>query len=179
MKGQNSWAQREEQNKLCAVQVCSETRARRAWCRIPTWQPNPAEVAEDELEGIARVDCVEQSGVPSVEPRGHRVSQSVHREVECVRCRDSGDCDGCSEARDGAATRSHTEECRWCIGCRECIEQTLGDDMGQQKLQETEQRREVTGGQESRAPRVERPQEGRDAELTAMHARDDGECSEF
>ena len=54
----------------------------------------------------------------------------------------------------------------------------MGDDMGQQKLQETEQRREVTGGQESRAPRVERAQEGRDAEVTAMHARDDGECSE-
>ena len=114
-------AQREEQNKLCAVQVCSETRAKRAaWCMIPTWQPNPAEVAEDELEGIARVDCVEQSGVPDVEPRGHRVSPIVHREVECVRCRDSGDCDGCSEARDSAATRSNTEGCRWCIGCREC-----------------------------------------------------------
>ena len=43
----------------------------------------------------------------------------------------------------------------------------------------TEQRRAVTGGQESRAPTVERGQEGRDAEVTATHARDEGECSEF
>ena len=33
-----------------------------------SWQPNPAEVAEDELVSIARVGCVERSVVPSVEP---------------------------------------------------------------------------------------------------------------
>ena len=55
----------------------------------------------------------------------------------------------------------------------------MSDGMGQQKLQGTEQRREVTGGQESRAPTVERAQEGRDAEVTAMHASDEGESSEF
>ena len=33
----------------------------------------------------------------------------------------------------------------------------------------------VTGGPESGAPRVERAQEGQDAEMTAMHARGDGE----
>ena len=54
----------------------------------------------------------------------------------------------------------------------------MSHEMGQQKLQGTEQRREVTGGQESRAPTVERAQEGPDAEVTAMHARDAGECSE-
>ena len=36
----------------------------------------------------------------------------------------------------------------------------MSDGMGQQKLQGTEQRREVTGGQESRSPTDERAQEG-------------------
>ena len=130
-------------------------------------------------EQSKRVNCVEKSVVPGVEPGEHRVSQSVHREVERVRCRDSGDCDGCSESQDGAARRSHNEGCQWCFGCRDCLEQAMSDGMDQQKLQGTEQRREVTGGQESRAPTVERAQEGRDAEVTAMHARDEGACSEF
>ena len=59
------------------------------------------------------------------------------------------------------------------------IEQAMSDGMGQQKLQGTEQRRELTGGQESRAPSVERANEGRDAEVTAIHAREKSACSEF
>ena len=69
-------------------------------------------MAEDELDRKARVDCVEQSVVAGVEPREHRVGQSVHREVERVRCRDSVDRDRCSEAQVGAATRSRSEGCR-------------------------------------------------------------------
>ena len=60
------------------------------------------------------------------------------------------------------------------------------EEWGQQKLHEMKQRREftrgqvsdaprVTGGPESGALRVERAQEGQDAEITAMHARGDGE----
>ena len=49
------------------------------------------------------------------------------------------------------------------------------EEWGQQKLHEMEQRREVTRGRVSDAPRVERVQEGQDAEMTAMHARGDGE----
>ena len=71
-----------------------------------------------------------------------------------------------------AEVRLHSEECR--------IRQSMrSDDMGQQKLHEIKQRREVTrgqvsdaprvtGGPESRAPRIERVQEGQDAEMTAM-----------
>ena len=64
----------------------------------------------------------------------------------------------------------------------------MSHDVSLQKLQETKQRRttdghptsaRVTGGPQSRAPRVERAQEGRDAEMTGMHARDDGDCSDF
>ena len=44
----------------------------------------------------------------------------------------------------------------------------MSEDVDQLKLHETE----------SKAPRVERAQEGQDADTTAMHARYDGECSE-
>ena len=56
----------------------------------------------------------------------------------------------------------------------------MSDDMGQQKLHELKQRREtrVTGGQESSAPRIERVQEGQDAEVTATCAKRHGEYSE-
>ena len=93
------------------MHLCSETRARRAAgdATKPMWQPNPADVADGEQS--TQVTCVEKSVVPGVEPGEHRVSQNVHREVERVRCRDSGDCDGCSEAQDGGATRSHNEGC--------------------------------------------------------------------
>ena len=66
----------------------------------------------------------------------------------------------------GADTRMHSE------GFCECIEQThviMSEDIGQQKLQEIEQRREVTEGQDSRAPRA--------AETTATRTRCEGECS--
>ena len=70
-----------------------------------------------------------------------------------------------------AEVRLHSEGCR--------IRQAMRSDMGQQKLHEMEQRREVTrgqvsdaprvtGGPESGAPRIERVQEGQDAEMTAM-----------
>ena len=71
-----------------------------------------------------------------------------------------------------AEVRLHSEGCR--------IRQSMrSDDMGQQKLHEIKQRREVTRGQVSDAPRVtrgqvsdaprvERAQEGQDAEMTAM-----------
>ena len=64
------------------------------------------------------------------------------------------------------------------------------DEIGQQQLQEMEQRcatmrgqvvdaLRVTGGPESAAPRVERAQEDQDAEMTATHARSGVECSKF
>ena len=56
------------------------------------------------------------------------MSQSVTRRVEL---RDSVDCDGCSEAQDGADTRLYSE------GRRECIERAMSHDLSQQKLQET------------------------------------------
>ena len=62
-----------------------------------------------------------------------------------VRCRDSGDCDGRSEAQDGAATTSHSEGCWESVGCRECVEQAMSDVEGQQKLQEMKQRRATEG----------------------------------
>ena len=60
--------------------------------KIRVWQPNPAEVAEDEVVSQARVCCSRQLVVPDVEPREHRASQSVHGEVERVRCSGSVDC---------------------------------------------------------------------------------------
>ena len=44
------------------------------------WQPSSAEVVEGEQS--TRANCVKQSAVPGVEPRVHRVSQSVRRNVE-------------------------------------------------------------------------------------------------
>ena len=37
------------------------------------------------------------------------MSRSDHREVERVRCGDSVDFDGCSEAQSGVGARSHNE----------------------------------------------------------------------
>ena len=115
-------------NVQCTSAVKRVPEGQRGDATIPMWQPNPAEVADGEQS--TRVNCVEKSVAPGVEPGGHRVSQSVHTEVERVRCRDTGDCDGCSETKDGAATRSHNEGCRWCFGCRECKEQAMSDGMG-------------------------------------------------
>ena len=97
-------------NVQCTSAVKRVPEGQQGDATIPMWQPNPPDVADGEQQ--TRVNCVEQSVVPGVEPGEHRVRQSVHIEVERVRCRDSGDCDGCSEAQDGAATRSHTEGCR-------------------------------------------------------------------
>ena len=41
--------------------------------RWVSWQPNPADVAEDEPVSMVRVGCVEQQVVPGVEPREYRV----------------------------------------------------------------------------------------------------------
>ena len=82
-----------------------DARYARSFGRV-SWQPNPAEVAEDELVRMAHVGCSRQQVVPCV-PREPRVNQSIHREVELVRCRGSVDCDGCSEAQGGAETRPH------------------------------------------------------------------------
>ena len=105
---------RKEKSRTSNVQCTSAVKrvpeGQRCDATIPMWQLNPADVADGELS--TRVNCVEQSVVPGVERGEYRVSHSVHREVERVRCRDSGDCDGCSEAQDGAATRSHNEGCR-------------------------------------------------------------------
>ena len=73
------------------------------------WQPSSGTRAGDVLERKARVGRVEQSVVPGVEPIEHRVSRSVHRRLELLRCGDSVDCDRCSEAPDGVATGSRTE----------------------------------------------------------------------
>ena len=151
----------EEKSKASNVRICIAVRRvperQRDGAVVFIWQPSSATLAGDELERKARGNCVEQSVVPAAEPREHRVSQSVHRKVERERCRDSGDNDGCSEAQDGADTRLYSEGCRECIGCRV--------NVGQQELQESEQRREATEGHlpslrvargpESGAPRVE------------------------
>ena len=81
--------------------------------------------------------AVEQFVFPGVESSEHRVSQSVHREVERVRCKDSRDCDGCSVAQGGAA-QDNTAEKSHSEGCR-CIEWAMSHEMGLQKLQ-TKQR---------------------------------------
>ena len=52
-------------------------------------------------------------------------------------------------------------------------------DMGQQRLQEAEQRRAMTGGQVSGATRGEAVQEGQDVELTATHAVGNAASSKF
>ena len=105
---------RKEKSRTSNVQCTSAVKrvpeGQRCGATVPMWQPNPADVADGEQS--TRVNCVEKSVVPGVEPGEHRVSQSVHREVERVRSRDSGECDGCSEAQDGAKTRSHSEGCQ-------------------------------------------------------------------
>ena len=136
------------------------------------WQPNPAEVAEDELVSQARVCCSRQLVVPDVEPREYRVSQSAHGEVERVRCSGSVDFDGCSKVQGGAETRLHREGCQECTRSLESIRQAMpSDDMGQRRLQDATQCRVTTGRLVLKALRVERAQEGQDAEMTATHAR--------
>ena len=46
----------------------------------------------------------------------------------------------------------------------------MNDDIGQQRLQEAEQRRATTGTQMPDAPRVEGAQEGQYVEMTVTHA---------
>ena len=70
--------------------------------------------------------------------------------MELVKFGYAENCDGCNAAQLGAEAKPHSE------GCRERIRQAMvNDDMGQQRLQEAEQRRATTGGQVSDAPRVE------------------------
>ena len=87
---------REETHRTSSVQcepVAKSVLVRQQGDATSVWQPNPAEVAEDELVSKARVRCSRQLVFFYVEAREHRVSQSAHREVECVRCRGSVDCD--------------------------------------------------------------------------------------
>ena len=96
---------------------------------------------------MARVGCLRQSVVPDVEPRKHREGQSVHREVELVRCGDSKVCDGCNVAQIDAEAKLHREGCRECIRRRESIRHTMmSDGMGQQMLLDMKQRRERQEG---------------------------------
>ena len=111
---------------------------------------------DESFSHMVRVHCVEQSVIRSVEPIEQRASRSVPRRKEHVRCRDPVDRDGCSEAQYGAGMRLYSE------GCREHLASP-----------------KVTGGPESGAPRVERAQEGQDAEITAMRARRGSGCSSF
>ena len=112
------------------------------------WQPNPAEAAEGEPVSMARIISVpmvpieHRPAVPVVEPREYRARRFyIRREVELVKFSYSENCDGCSAAQLGTEVKSHSE------GCRERIRQAMMvDDMGQQRLQETEQRRATTEG---------------------------------
>ena len=154
-------AGREETSSVQCEPVAKSVPARQQGDATLVWQPNPAEVAEDEPVNKARVCCSRKQVVPDVEAREHRVSQSAHREVERVRCRGFVDCDGSSEA-----------SCQECIRCRESSRQAMpSDDMGQRRLQDATQCRVTTGRLVLKALRVERVQEGQDAEMTATHAR--------
>ena len=84
---------REETSRISVVQCGSvekrvpegqwgDARYARSVRRV-SWQPNPAEVAEDEVVRTARVGCSRQQVVPGVVPREHRVSQSIHRSGAC------------------------------------------------------------------------------------------------
>ena len=53
----------------------------------------------------------------------------------------------------------------------------LNDGMGQQRLQEAEQRRAVTGAQMTDVPRVDVSQEGQDVEMAVTHAVGNAESS--
>ena len=167
-------AGREKTDRTSSVQcepVAKSVLVRQQGDATRVGQPNPAEVAEDELVSKARFCCSRQLVVPFLEAREHRVSQIAHREVERVRCRGTVDCDGCSEAQDGAETRLHREGCQECIRCRESIRQAIPrDDMGQRRLQDAPQCRVTTGRLVLKALRVERVQEDQDAEMTATHA---------
>ena len=94
-------AGREETDRTSSVQcepVAKSVLVRQQSAATLVWQPNPAEVAEDELVSKARVCCSRQQVVPDVEAREHRVSQSAHREVERGRCRGSVDSRSASDA---------------------------------------------------------------------------------
>ena len=143
------------------------------------WQPNPAEVAEGEPVSIARIVSVpmvpikHRPVVPVVEPREYRARRFyIQREVEVVKFGYSENCDGCNAAQLGTKAKPHSE------GFRERIRQAMmNDDMGQQRLQEAEQRRAATEGHLT-SPRVEAAQEGQDVEMTATHAAGNAESSE-
>ena len=145
---------------------------------------------------MVRVGCVEQSVVLGVASRENRVCRShIHRcvkgEEQRTRANDlwsqtfrwdaqltdsaarrpkedlhAQDCDGCNAAQVDAEVKLHSE------GCQERIRQALmSDDMGQQKLHERKQRRAVTGGQVSSAPRVETSQGSQDVKVTRQRWR--------
>ena len=107
------------------------------------WQQNPAEAAEGEpvsmarIVGVPMVPSEHRPVVPVVDPREYRVRRFyIRREVELVKFGYAENCDGCNAAQLGAEAKPHGE------GCGERIRQAMmNDDMGQQRLQEAEQRR--------------------------------------
>ena len=83
------------------------------------WQPNPAEVAEGEPLGMARIVSVPMvpiehlTAVPVVEPRLYRARWiCIRREVELMKFGNSDDCDGWNVAQFGAEAKPHSEGCR-------------------------------------------------------------------
>ena len=106
------------------------------------WQPSPAEAAEGEPLGMARI-------------------VSVRREVELARHGFFDDCERCHVAQLGAEATPHSE------GCRERIRQAMmRDDVGHA----AEQRLAPTGGQQASATRVEVAHKGQDEEMTEVPA---------
>ena len=84
----------------------------------------------------------------------------------------SDDCDGCNAAQLGHEAYPNRE------GCQERIRQAMmDDDMGQQRLQEAEQRLATRGGQLAFALREEAAQEGKEVGMTAMHSAGNTESS--
>ena len=87
-------AGREKTDRTSSVQcepVAKSVLVRQQGDATRVWQPNPAEVAEDELVSKARFCCSRQLVVAVLEAREHRVSQIAHmgqlRLQDATQCR--------------------------------------------------------------------------------------------